>query len=124
PEDQITDAGKTMWRFDTLSKKRDRNASDHPAPFPIDLPMRLMLIYTNIGDIVLDPFMGSGTTALAAKLTHRHFIGYEISQKYCQIAEERLQKFVPVERIAPPSEPKKPRARKSRRAAGEESPTR
>jgi site-specific DNA-methyltransferase (adenine-specific) len=124
PADQIADAGKTMWRFDTLSKKRDRNAPDHPAPFPIDLPMRLMLIYTNIGDIVLDPFMGSGTTALAAKLTHRHFVGYEISPKYCQIAEERLQKFVPGERVVPPPEPKKPRAKKSRRAAGEEISTR
>jgi DNA modification methylase len=66
PQEQIADSEKSLWRFDTLSKKRDRNAPDHPAPFPLDLPLRLILLYTNVGDVVLDPFMGSGTTALAA----------------------------------------------------------
>ncbi|MCI0476014.1 MAG: site-specific DNA-methyltransferase [Anaerolineales bacterium] len=90
PQDQVADSEKSLWRFDTLSKKRDRNAPDHPAPFPIDLPLRLILLYTNVGDLVLDPFIGSGTTALAAKMTQRHYIGYEIDRKYCGIAEERI----------------------------------
>jgi site-specific DNA-methyltransferase (adenine-specific) len=90
PQEQIADSEKSLWRFDTLSKKRDRHAPDHPAPFPIDLPLRLILLYTNVGDLVLDPFIGSGTTALAAKMTQRHYIGYEIDPKYCAIAEERI----------------------------------
>ncbi len=104
PQEQIADSEKSLWRFDTLSKKRDRNAPDHPAPFPLDLPLRLILLYTNIGDVVLDPFMGSGTTALAAKMTQRHYVGYEIDPKYCRIAEERIaqlgQPRVVEERIA------------------------
>lgn len=104
PQAQMADSEKSLWRFDTLSKKRDRRAPDHPAPFPLDLPLRLILLYTNIGDVVLDPFLGSGTTALAAKMTRRRYIGYEIDPKYCKIAEERLaqlgQPRVVEERIA------------------------
>ena len=90
PQEQIADSEKSLWRFDTLSKKRDRNAPDHPAPFPLDLPLRLILLYTNVDDVVLDPFMGSGTTALATKMTQRHYVGYEVDGKYCAIAEERI----------------------------------
>jgi site-specific DNA-methyltransferase (adenine-specific) len=91
PEEEIADSQKSVWQFDTHSKRRNSmSALGHPAPFPLDLPLRLILLYTNIGDVVLDPFMGSGTTALAAKMTQRHFIGYEISDEYCQIAEARL----------------------------------
>ena len=104
PQEQIADWEKSLWRFDTQSKKRDRNAPDHPTPFPLDLPLRLILLYTNIGDVVLDPFMGSGTTALAAKMTQRHYLGYEIDPTYCAIAEERIaalgQPRVMEERIA------------------------
>ncbi len=107
PQDQIEDAYKTLWRFVTQSKRRPRagatgrkqsaavnalasNGVEHPAPFPIDLPLRLTLLYTNIGDTVLDPFMGSGTTALAAKMTQRHYLGYEISPEYCSAAKRRI----------------------------------
>lgn len=89
PQEQVADSQKSLWQFDTQSKKR-AHAPNHPAPFPLDLPLRLILLYTNIGDIVLDPFMGSGTTALAAKMTQRRYIGYEISQEYCVEAERRL----------------------------------
>ncbi|MBI5649094.1 MAG: site-specific DNA-methyltransferase [Chloroflexi bacterium] len=94
PQDQVEDSQKSIWQFDTQSKRRHPSTAlgmnAHPAPFPLDLPLRLILLYTNIGDIVLDPFMGSGTTALAAKMTQRHFIGYEISDEYCAIANARL----------------------------------
>jgi modification methylase len=89
---------RSLWKFSTHSRRRSKTEFEHPAVFPLTLPMRLILFYSNVGDMVLDPFMGSGTTALAAKLTRRHFIGYEISPEYCQVAEERLQKFVPATR--------------------------
>jgi site-specific DNA-methyltransferase (adenine-specific) len=68
------------------------SAVDHPAPFPIELPKRLVQLYTQPGDVVLDPFMGSGSTAIAAKLTGRHYVGYELSVEYCALAKERLER--------------------------------
>lgn len=103
PQDEVEDSSNSLWHFDTQSKRRHATNGDgrkaapapHPAPFPVDLPLRLILLYTNIGDVVLDPFMGSGTTALAAKMTRRHYIGYEISPEYCGLAEERLALVTP-----------------------------
>ncbi len=105
PQEQWDDAQNSLWKFDTQSKRRNGSHSPaHPTPFPLDLPLRLILLYTNIGDAVLDPFMGSGTTALAAKMTQRHYVGYEISSEYCALAEERLaalgQPQVMEERVA------------------------
>ncbi len=66
----------------------------HPAPFPIDLPKRIIQMNTYVGDIVLDLFMGSGTTAVACKQLKRNFIGIEISEKYCEIARQRLRQGI------------------------------
>ena len=77
--------GETVWNMTTES------AVDHPAPFPVELPRRVIQIYTQPGDVVLDPFMGSGSTAIAAKLTGRHYVGYELSAEYCALAEKRLE---------------------------------
>ena len=63
----------------------------HPAPFPVELPRRLIELYTFEGDVVLDPFMGSGTTALAAREAGRHYVGYEVDESYAQLALQRLQ---------------------------------
>jgi site-specific DNA-methyltransferase (adenine-specific) len=63
----------------------------HPAPFPVDLPKRLIELYTFAGDLVLDPFIGSGTTAVAAVETDRHYVGYDLSPEYLEIAERRIQ---------------------------------
>lgn len=100
PQEQVKDARRSIWKFDAQSNRRNGAHSPpqssrslrtkHPTPFPLDLPLRLILLYTNIGDIVLDPFMGSGTTALAAKMTQRHYLGYEISPEYCALTEERI----------------------------------
>jgi DNA modification methylase len=62
----------------------------HPAPFPVELPARLIQLYTYRGDVVLDPFVGSGTTAVAAVGTGRHFVGYDLDSSYIELAEERV----------------------------------
>jgi site-specific DNA-methyltransferase (adenine-specific) len=62
----------------------------HPAPFPIELPERLIELYTYAGDVVLDPFMGSGTTAIAALRTGRHYLGYDTDEGYTKAARERI----------------------------------
>lgn len=63
---------------------------NHSAAFPIDLPSWFIKLFTQSTDLVLDPFMGSGTTAIACKALARHFIGIEINSEYCDIANERL----------------------------------
>lgn len=78
-------SGETVWEMTTES------AVDHPAPFPVELPKRVIQLYTQPGDVVLDPFMGSGSTAIAAVLTGRHYVGYELSAEYCALAERRLE---------------------------------
>ncbi len=63
---------------------------NHPAPFPIELPLRLIDLYTYRGDVVLDPFMGSGTTAVAAVRAGRHYLGYDTDEQYARAARERV----------------------------------
>lgn len=80
---------KSIWQMKTESAKR----VGHPAPFPEELPHRLINLYSFKEDVVLDPFMGSGTTALAALKNGRKYIGYDTSEEYCKIAEERIKNF-------------------------------
>lgn len=77
---------KSVWRMPAASAK----ATGHPAPFPTDLPMRLTQLYTYQGDLVLDPFMGGGGTAIAALQAGRNYIGYDISSKYVSLAKKRI----------------------------------
>ncbi|RME84728.1 MAG: site-specific DNA-methyltransferase [Caldilineae bacterium] len=84
--DDFLEATKSIWRFPTESARR----VGHPAPFPVELPRRLIELYTFAGDVVLDPFMGSGSTALAALQTGRHFVGYEIDETYVALARARI----------------------------------
>lgn len=86
--DDFLEMTKSVWQFPTESASR----VGHPAPFPLELPRRLIELYTFQGDVVLDPFMGSGTTALAAIDTGRHYIGYELDATYAQNARERIAK--------------------------------
>lgn len=62
----------------------------HPAPFPVELAGRVVELYSYANDVVLDPFLGSGTTCVAAKQLGRHYIGYDISEEYCDLARSRL----------------------------------
>ena len=77
---------KSIWTFPTESAKR----VNHPAPFPVELPRRCIELYTYANDVVLDPFAGSGSSAVAAKRSGRHYIGFDIVQEYCDIAEQRV----------------------------------
>ena len=77
---------KSIWTMQAESAKR----IGHPAPFPEELPTRLIQLYSFTDDIVLDPFMGSGTTAVAALKAQRNFVGYEISEDYVKLANQRI----------------------------------
>ena len=70
----------------------------HPAPFPVELPERLIHLYTYVGDLVLDPFMGAGTTAVAAMRTGRHYVGYDTDPAYVAAATERVAAAEPAPR--------------------------
>lgn len=82
-----------VWYFSTGYNKstKDKIAFKHPAIFPEQLVNDHIISWSNKGDIVLDPFIGSGTTAKMAKLNDRNFIGFEISKEYCDIANARVQ---------------------------------
>lgn len=67
-----------------------RKAGVHPCPFPLELPARLIELYSAEGEVVLDPFMGVGSTAIAARRLGRHYVGYERETRFCRFAEERL----------------------------------
>lgn len=75
-----------VWDFCGESKKR----LGHPAPFPIELPRRCIKLFSFVGDVVFDPFLGSGTTLLACLKTKRFGIGVDIDSHYCEIAKKRL----------------------------------
>jgi site-specific DNA-methyltransferase (adenine-specific) len=77
---------KSVWSFPAASARK----IGHPAPFPEELPRRLIELYSFRGDVILDPFCGSGTTCLAAANLGRHYVGYEIESKYVHLAEARL----------------------------------
>ena len=64
----------------------------HPAPFPVELPERFIRLYTYVGDVVLDPFLGSGSTAVAAARNGRRYVGYDLDPEYVAIAEARRRR--------------------------------
>jgi DNA modification methylase len=84
--DEFLEATTDLWEIPPESATR----VNHPAPFPVELPTRLIELYTYAGDVVLDPFIGSGTTAVASLRTRRHFIGFDTDQRYCEQARERV----------------------------------
>lgn len=73
-----------------IVKNVSKEKTSHPCPVPVKLMERIILLTTSEGDTVLDPFMGSGTTAIACVNTKRNYIGFEVSDEYCQIARERI----------------------------------
>ncbi len=87
--DDFMEWTKSVWTMNTASAKK----IGHPAPFPVELPYRLIQLYTFQGDVVLDPFMGSGTTAIAALKASRRYVGYETDETYLALAQQRIDAF-------------------------------
>lgn len=84
--DEFMEWTNGVWTFNGESKKK----IGHPAPFPLELPRRCIKMFTYVGDTVLDPFSGSGSTVIAAALNKRKGIGLEIDKKYCELSKKRI----------------------------------
>ncbi len=84
--DEFLEWTKSVWHIPAVSARK----IGHPAPFPEELPERLIKMYTFRGDVVLDPFAGSGTSCVAALKNERDYVGYEIEGEYVALAESRL----------------------------------
>ncbi len=96
-KDEFLDATLDTWKIRPESATR----VGHPAPFPVDLPRRLIELYTYKDDLVLDPFVGAGTTGVAAVQTGRHYVGYDTDRKYVALARARIK----AERAKPQVDP-------------------
>jgi len=81
---------KSVWEFPAERASK----VGHPAPFPVELPYRLIQLYTFEDEVVLDPFVGSGTTCIAALKTKRKYVAYDDNKKYCESAERRIKQFL------------------------------
>lgn len=88
-KEEFLEFTKSVWTFPAEPAKK----VGHPAPFPVELPYRLIQLYTFEGEIVLDPFIGSGQTAIAAIKTNRHYVGYDINSDYVKLSERRVKDF-------------------------------
>ena len=84
---------KDTWRryIDSIWKVPPEKKRNHPAPFPIEIPFRLIKLYSFVNDIIVDPFIGSGSTALAAEQANRQYIGYEINKEFINLIESRFK---------------------------------
>jgi len=89
-KEEFLEFTKSVWTFPA----EPAHKVGHPAPFPVELPYRLIQLYTYENEVVLDPFMGSGQTAIAAIKTNRHFIGYDIEEEYVKLSEKRIKEFL------------------------------
>jgi site-specific DNA-methyltransferase (adenine-specific) len=87
--EQFMEWTKSVWTMNPESARK----VGHPAPFPVELPYRLIQLYTYTEDVVLDPFMGSGSTAIAALKAGRKYVGYEVDPAYIKLAEKRIASY-------------------------------
>ena len=90
--DEFIQWTQSIWTFPAVNAKK----IGHPAPFPVELPHRLINLYSYEGDVILDPFCGSGTTCIAAIQNNRRYIGYDIKEEYIELSKRRInnQKFI------------------------------
>jgi modification methylase len=90
PAEEFMEATLSVWDVPSESATRVK----HPAPFPVELPRRFIELYTFADDLVLDPFLGSGSTAVAAIRSGRHYVGYEVDREYADAARRRIAQEV------------------------------
>ena len=88
--DDFIEWTRSVWTFPAVNAKK----IGHPAPFPVELPHRLINLYSYEGDVVLDPFCGSGTTCIAAIKNNRNYIGYDINKEYIDLSQKRISDLV------------------------------
>ena len=86
-KEEFMESTLSIWNINPARAKK----IGHPAPFPVELPQKFINLYSYKDDLILDPFIGSGTTAIAAKNLNRNFVGYEIEKEYIDIANKRLE---------------------------------
>jgi len=86
-KDEFMESTLSIWNITPEKAKK----IGHPAPFPVELPKKFINLYSFKDDLILDPFIGSGTTAVASKLLKRKYVGYEINKNYIEIANNRLE---------------------------------
>ena len=89
-KEEFLEFTKSVWTFAAEPAQK----VGHPAPFPVELPYRLIQLYTFEEEVVLDPFIGSGQTAIAAIKTNRHYVGYDIEEEYVKLSERRIKEFL------------------------------
>ena len=88
-KEQFLEFTKSVWTFSAESARK----IGHPAPFPVELHYRFIQFYTFKGDVILDPFCGSGSACVAAIKTDRHYIGYDTKKEYVRLAEKRIREY-------------------------------
>ena len=85
-----------VWQIAKVTSGANRSSAErtsHPAQFPVDLIDRIILGFSNVNDVILDPFMGSGSTAISAIKNSRNVIGFEIRHDYCELQKERIKQY-------------------------------
>lgn len=89
-KEEFLEFTKSVWTFPA----EPAHKVGHPAPFPVELPYRLIQLYTYTSEVVLDPFIGSGQAAIAAIKTNRHYVGYDIAEEYVELSKKRIKAFL------------------------------
>ena len=89
-KEEFLEDTKSVWTFPAEPARK----IGHPAPFPIELPYRLIQLYSYENEVILDPFIGSGQSAIAAIKSNRHFVGYDINEEYVKLAKTRIKEFL------------------------------
>ncbi len=89
-KEEFLEFTKSVWTFPA----EPAHKVGHPAPFPVEIPYRLIQLYTYEGEVILDPFIGSGQTTIAAIKGNRHYEGYDIAEEYVKLSERRIKEFL------------------------------
>lgn len=97
--DEFMEYTKSIWNFSTVSAK----SIGHPAPFPEELPYRCIQLFSFEGDVIFDPFMGSGTTGVVALKNKRKFLGMDIKKEYVELSNERVSAYLLEEELNDPN---------------------